>query len=279
MKMNNIFALTVIPRETLKHIFFGFFIILCFGTPLFAQFEGEFSESDQPTVYELYDIREELKYKVYYGFLMLGYVEVTRFRDTTYHGKPSIYYKSVMKSNPDLFFIGRKEEHFHSITAKNDSIFYGLKFWSDNYHKDIPNELIYETNPDYTEVTFEVEGEMIDTLEVTEPSLLGPDIYMYARLFAGSDTTLNSPIYVAEEYHRVTLNFQNKVKMKKYDAFDEEIPTYYMDGDAPFEGPFGFSGSFKAWFGADSLRIPLEAHAKVWIGSVKVKLTSYERIR
>ena len=64
---------------------------------------------------------------------------------------------------------------------------------------------------------------------------------------------------------------------RKYDAFDEPVETYYGEGESTIDGPFGFRGSFKSWYLADDLRVPLEAHVRVWLGNVRIKLIDYKK--
>ena len=88
----------------------------------------------QPTMPDLLDITERLTYSVHYGFLNLGTVILEEIRDTTYLNQPVYYSRTIIRSNPSIPFVGRKERHFHSFFTHNDTTAYGLNFWTDSIH-------------------------------------------------------------------------------------------------------------------------------------------------
>ena len=66
--------------------------------------------------------------------------------------------------------------------------------------------------------------------------------------------------------------------MRNYAPFDAAVETYLSEGTTDnIDGPFGFSGNFRAWFLADDLRVPLEARVKVLFGNAIVRLIEYKR--
>lgn len=260
-------------------IFTSFAALVLSCTPITAQIIHI-----QPSNEMLMNIREEFYYEVMYGPFRLGFVDIIGFKDTTYYGKEALYYAVIMWSNPNFFLIGHKEEHFFTILTRNDESLYGLRFWSDDIDSDVPDEYNYESDSLYKTlfvrvVDHEMDEIRHDTVEIDAPWLLGSDIFQFSRHFAGLDTTLMRPLYVSETLDTVALNFKSSISPRYYSAFPDSINTFYLDGQAPFKGPFGFSGSFRAWFATDSTRIPLEAHVDVWIGHVKVRLIKYTRTK
>ena len=84
-------------------------------------------------------------------------------------------------------------------------------------------------------------------------------------------------MYLDEEKGTIDMKYTQRMELREYDAFSTPVNTYYSSGYADIDGPFGFRGDFKAWFGSDPLRIPLEAHVRVWLGNVKVRLIDYSK--
>lgn len=237
-----------------------------------------YSSSGPPHLDELWDLHEEFEYEVRYGFMNLGTVEVeTHTRDTTYNGKTARKFTNIIKSNPRVPVVGRREVHYHTMLTRNDTIPYGLRFWSDNYHDDIMEEYLYEFDYDEGEATYYVEGEKKSVSELNEPADGGPAIFYYSRLHAGTSRNIQYPIYIDEDTGFVEINNQSSVNSYDSKAFDGKVDSYRATGNANFDGPFGFSGDFEAIFKADELRIPLEAKVKVWVGNVTVRLTDYKR--
>lgn len=258
--------------------FFLFFFYSAFAQVFAQVFDGK-HKPPKPEI--LSQVREEFHYEVHYGPIKLGYVDILAIRDTLYKGTPALMYKIIMRSNPKLWIIGNKLEHFYSIFAPYKDKSYGLLFWSDDIDSDIYNELRiepdYDTNRTHVEMRFKKNKFLKRDIPLVPYTLLGPDIYFFSRFFAGKDTLIKSPIYVDTAIQTIELKYESRQENRIYSAFPDSIKTFKMYGDAPFEGPFGFNGKFLAWFGTDSLRIPLEAHADVWIGFVKVTLIDYKR--
>lgn len=231
-----------------------------------------------PDLDDLWELEEDFLFEVRYGFFKLGTVEVeVHRRDTVYNGKKARQFTNIIKSNPSVPFVGYREVHYHTMLTRNDTIPYGLKFWSDNYHDEIMEEVLYEYDYENGVVTYYEEGEKIKEMELDEPADGGPAVFYYSRLHAGASRDVRYPIYIGEEKGFVYINNRNEVKSYDSKAFDGEVEAYHSTGKANFEGPFGFSGDFEAIFKADELRIPLEARVQVWVGSVRVRLVEYER--
>ncbi len=237
------------------------------------------SISGPPKMEDLKNIRERFTYEVRYGFLRLGDVHVYFKDDTEYREKPVRHLVTEMVSNRRLPIIGYREAHYHDYIAYNDSIPYGVRFWQNSLHHDMTERYLYDYDYESGYVFSFEEGEAVDTLELDRPSDSGPALFYYSRLFAGTDTYQTYPIYIDHEQSEIEMTFTTEKEPYESKAFpDEEFMAYYMEGNADFEGPFGFSGNFSAYFKDDELRIPLEARVSIWLGSVRVRLVEYERL-
>lgn len=246
------------------------------GLSIYRYSEAVRIASPQPTINKLLDNREHFVYTVHYGFLNLGQVILENVQDTVYKGEPAYYYKTIIRSNPSIPFVGRKEQHYHSFFTHNDTIPFGLEFWSDSIHDQQFFESHYIFDYERGYAYFTEEGSPIDSLILDEPGDGGPALFFLTRLFAGQSKKVNYPIYVSGEKGMVEMEYTNRRQRLSTEAFGS-VESYYSSGNARLKGPFGFSGIYQAWHKTDDTRIPLEAHVKVWIGSVKVKLNSYQK--
>jgi hypothetical protein len=229
----------------------------------------------QPTMPSLVKAKEQLIYSVHYGFLTLGEVILEEVRDTLYQGKKAHYSRTIIRSNPSIPFVGRKERHFHSIFAHNDTIAYGLNFWTDSVHDNEYFDSRYIFDYEKGKVfIFEFE-EPTDTLALDGPADSGPTLHLITRLYAGMNAKRTYPIYISNEKGDVEMTYTSRIDQISTEAFSGPVSAYYSFGNANLKGPFGFSGAYKAWHMTNDSRIPLEAHVRVWVGNVKVKLKSY----
>lgn len=226
---------------------------------------------------ELLNWKEVFTYEVRYSFFKLGEVETTIVRDTTYDGQKMWWLRTIITSNPGIPFVGKEENHYNTLMVETDSLPYTELYWRDNVDEEEFDDERYVFDYENEQVYYSEKGTPIDTLALTERASSGQLIFYYSRLFAGTDKPYRLPVYLEGEKGYINGSNSSDIEMREYDAFEEPVKTYFSEGDANIDGPFGFRGKYKAWYIADDLRIPAEAHARVWLGNVKVKIIDYQK--
>lgn len=232
-----------------------------------------------PTMEELLKWKEVFTYEVKFSFFKLGQVRTEIVRDTTYQGKKMWWLRTIITSNSGIPFVGKEENHYNTFMVETDSLPYTQLYWRDDIDEEEFSSERYEFDYDNEKVYYSEEGEPVDTLKLTERSSSGQLVFYYSRLFAGTNKDYRLPVYLEQEKGYINGSNTSEIKERKYEAFEEPVDTYYSQGVADIDGPFGFRGEYKAWYIADDLRIPAEAHAKVWLGNVKVRLIDYKKER
>lgn len=232
-----------------------------------------------PTMEELVKWKEVFTYKVKFGFFKLGEVKTTIIQDTTYKGERIWWLRTVITSNSGLPFVGEEENHYNTYMVATDSTPHTKLYWRDNVDEEEYESEVYEFDYENEKVYVSENMTPIDTLALTEPSSSGQLVFYYSRLFAGTGQNYRLPVYLEREKGYINAMNSTETVMRDYDAFDDPVETYFSEGDADIDGPFGFRGKYKAWYIADDLRVPAEAHAKVWLGNVKVQLIDYKKER
>jgi hypothetical protein len=232
-----------------------------------------------PTMDELLQWNEVFTYEVRFSLFKLGKVQTTIVKDTTYQGQKVWWLRTIIKSNSNIPFVGKEENHYNTLMVETDSLPYTKLYWTDNVDEKEFNEERYKFDYKNKKVYYFDKGVPGDTLALTEPSSSGQLIFYYSRLFAGTNKDYKLPVYLEQKKGYINGTNRPKIEMREYKAFNEPVKTYYSEGDADIDGPFGFRGKYKAWYIADDLRVPAEAHAKVWLGNVKVKLIDYQKER
>ncbi|MCC5925365.1 MAG: DUF3108 domain-containing protein [Bacteroidetes bacterium] len=230
----------------------------------------------QPNMEQLLAQREVLEFSVHYGFLTLGWVKIDAVVDTLYKGEVAHTFRTIIRSNASIPFVGNKERHFHSVfQARGDSLF-GLNFWTHDVAKGDFYDSRYVYDYEAEKVFIYQNEEPLDTLALTRAADSGPLLFFLTRLYAGLDERIDFPIYISEEEGSVQMDFTSRKERINVPAFGS-VDAYFSSGNASVDGPFGFSGFYRAWHKADGLRVPLEAHVRVWVGNVRVRLISFER--
>lgn len=248
-----------------------------FATGSLAQHnEYTIREEGSPTAREVLSWHEVFTYEVRYSFFNLGTVRI-EVTDTLYHGEPAWHLSGVITSNPGIPFVGKEENHYNSIFTIDDGRPRERVYWKDNVDEQQFNEDRYVYNYDLKKVFAFRKGEATDTLDLEQPATSGPLIFLFSRLHAGQHIDSRLYIYLDEEQGHIDMEYTHRQDDREYAPFQYPVDAYYATGHADIDGPFGFSGNFKAWFANDDLRIPLEAHVKVWLGNVKVRLIEYNK--
>jgi hypothetical protein len=256
----------------------GFLFSLLIAESAAGQSELTFERDHPPTAQELMSVRERFVYNVRYGFLNLGEVEVELLSDTTYQGKDVFHMRTIMRSNSRIPLVGERDVHYQNFFSFNDEQIYSHLFWRDDMHDKTFERYKIEFDREEQQVRFFEKGEPGDTLALEEPASGGDIIFYFARLFAGTEESYELPVYIDNEKGYVRADNSPTTEERSYDAFSDPVETYLSEGTGDIDGPFGFRGRFKAWFAADDLRMPVEAHVRIIFGNVKIRLISYEQL-
>jgi hypothetical protein len=282
---NNIEHSVIKFCKKIASIRFYRWLICLFLLLLVNQFKAK-AQSDSlknippPSIKELWHTKERFQYSVKFGFIRIGTVTLELMPDTVFDGLKCRYVRTIIKSNPAIPFIGNKEKHFNSLMVKNDTVPYTLMYWTDDvaakhmktevYHLDYRKSMVY---------TF-LNGKPADTLDLTSPSICGPAYFYLTRVYAGTDKQITTPIYIDQKEDKIVMDNSSEIEDIKSPAFpDDKVKSFVSRGRAGFDGPFGFSGRFTAWYAADSLRVPVATNVKVWLGNVRVRLIKYELLK
>lgn len=256
-------------------------LLTMFGAPALGQQPVSITEGRDapPAPAELFEWHEVFTYEVRYSFFKLGEVRVELIADTLWQGRPSWHLRTVIRSNPGIPFMGKEENHYNSILRPAADSFRVYNYWLDNVDEQEfkTSEYIFDHR---RQLVYAYEkGKAPDTLALEAPATSGQSVFYMNRPAAGTDSVLKIPIYLNQEKKYLTLTNTTETEMREYDAFPQEVRTYRTRGMTDVNGPFGFSGSFEAWYLADELRVPVEAHVKVWLGNVKIRLIDYKKER
>lgn len=244
-----------------------------------AQHPYPSDEPEPPTIEEIFSVKETFRYEVKYGFIRLGWVRVELLSDTTYEGKNHHHILTEITSNPRIPFVGDELDRFHSFFYINeDGLPVESYYWKDNIDEQEFKEIEYIFDRENGYVHYKEEDNTRDTLQIEEPATAGHVIFYFSRLFAGSNKDMRMPVYVTKKKGFIFAENSRETEERNYKPFDGPIQAYEMTGRTEkIEGPFGFSGRFRAWFLDDDLRVPLEARVKVLWGNVIVRIIEYSR--
>lgn len=256
----------------------AFAILFWCSSQVFAQIPYPATNQSPPTPQQIIEADEYMKFEVKYSFFKLAWIEFEAIRDTVVDGDTLSYLKSVIRTNSRVPFLDEELDYYNSIFSLNEETRpVTFNYWKDNVDDNRYREDEYFFDRDLNKVRYNENGAR-DTLDLLEPATSGLIVFIWSRLFAGTEKPYEINVYVSKELGKIHAeNFSKKEKRKVIAFDDREFDTYYSKGRSEVNGPFGFSGSFEAWFLTDDLRIPVEIRAKAFLGNVKIRLIEYKR--
>jgi hypothetical protein len=243
-----------------------------------AQFTYSSTGKEPPTARQIIEADEYLKFEVKYGFFKLAWIELEAIRDTVVDGDTLSYLRSIIRTNSRVPFLDEELDYYSSVFYVNENNMpVTHNYWKDNVDEGKYREHDYFFDRELNQVSFNRDGGR-DTLDLVESATSGLLVFVWSRMFAGTKTPFDMNVYVSKKKGEILVENFTEIHRRKVIAFDDkEFDTYYSKGQAKENGPFGFSGSFEAWFLTDDLRIPVEARVKAFLGNVKIRLIEYKR--
>lgn len=222
-------------------------------------------------------IGEEFTYKVKWSFIRLGTLKMKMVDTVHIDGMKLNKINFYIDSNPMIFFVNMHniyetyiddslQVHLFYADEKIDGVLYETE-----YRFDYADSVIHVTMTDVEDTTKTIYKEIPFNVPILDGT--GMIYYVRSKAHIEKKDTLYS-IYEAE-IDKVLINFTGK--QESVDLLnDQEIDSFFIDGRLLIKGIAGVTGPYKGWFSADSQRVPLKAELKVFIGSVKVELESWE---
>lgn len=230
-------------------------------------------------VFEI-NVGEELVYNVSFSFINLGKISLKVVEKNT--DEDSITYKTIaiIESYKGIPFVDLYEV-YESVF---NQLIFSYRFRGDSrtkkgnkyvtYNFDYNNHRVYLENGRYDSIRTIAS---IDTLDVNSYCQDGLSLFYFARQNLFKNESITIPTIINEELRSTTINFFNKRTSAKIRAIDYPVDVIEFNGQANFEGVYGFSGEFEGWFSNDEARIPILAKLKVFIGKVRIELMQWKR--
>ena len=236
------------------------------------------------------EIGEELKYRVYFGFIKLGEV---KFKLTSFYkeGKKEYYNASAQIKSfegipfVDVNFVFESVMEVTGSDEEENREVFSNKFYSTEFKDKSITRIEYDFN--YEDSIIQVSKETDGNIENFEKVPIednthfqdGLSIFYNARLHSFSNKNYNIPVYINEKASSVKYSFNINEDVVSVDAdkIDYDVSVVKIAGVADFIGVFGLTGEFVSWLSNDEARVPVKAQFNVKIGSISLELYSYKK--
>ncbi|HOP50038.1 MAG TPA: DUF3108 domain-containing protein [Ignavibacteriales bacterium] len=218
---------------------------------------------------------EEFVYEVSYGPLKIGQIRMKIIDIVENNDGEQFVAKAYIDSYSWVPFV---DLHHIMETYVNKNLYANhFKYYEKEENKTKYTE--YKINYNYKTLRVikgYVKGEvLVDTTYIIKDKLQdGLSLYYFARAYSGSNTQKSVNCFIIEKFGTADIHF---TQIKKYIELgtSTQVKCNYLYGKANFIGIFGLTGDFNGWFTDDIYGLPIEASLKVILGSVNVKLKSW----
>lgn len=220
---------------------------------------------------------EWLKYKVKWGFIRLGTIEV--FQEELPETTPRAFRvmmraKSAKLQIINVFFINEGIVNPRQPTLQQFKITVG---------KDARDITTYTYDPPTGTVlmkkTVDNRLELLDSLTCLENLYDAIGTFMMIRCLSASGFNITLNNIIDFKICQTHLNFSGMADTIKVAAFDDLQKGWEFSGRADWVGKAygGVSGPFRGWISQDAAAIPLKVKVKIFLGSITIELEDFCR--
>jgi hypothetical protein len=220
---------------------------------------------------------EWLKYKVRWGFIRLGTIEI--FQEKLRDSNDQRFYVSMCARSANLPFVNvffRNE----GLINPYHPVLNGFRIYLGKKENTI-STYIYQPDSKMLTIKTEHEGEItrMDSLLIFKDIYDGVGMFMMMRCLSNSGFQITLNNIIDYKVESTFFNFTGKEEFIKVSAFEEEKSALKFHGNADWvsSGWGGLSGPFNGWISNDGAAIPLKVNIKIFIGSVTLELEEMKR--
>ena len=226
-----------------------------------------------------FEAGEELHYEVSYMGIKLGKLIVNSEGLVDYQSKKAYKMKAKLDTYDGIPFI---DAHTSYETWADKSFTFARLFKGYALLEDKSRELHqilfnYDDNNIKTEKW--VHNKLVEEINISTSKkwIDGLTMFYMCRKYINLKRTINVPTINGNDTAYTKLNFHGRKDEVEIDAADDKIKTVYMNGKAGWEGVYGVTGEFKAWFSDDDARVPIKAEMNLYVGNVDIELVKWKK--
>ena len=220
---------------------------------------------------------EWLKYKVKWGIIRLGTVEIFQEKTGENHS-PIFKVRMHAKSNNlpfiNVFFINEGNLNPYHPTLQHFTLISG---------KEADNVTTYVYNPHSKTVLMKTveQGKIVrlDSLIHSDAIYDALGMFMFIRCLSASGFNITLNNIVDFKISQTHLKFSGEIDTINVSAFEKRQTALKFSGKADWVGKAwaGVTGPFHGWISHDSCAIPLKVQIKIFLGSITLELEKFTR--
>ena len=215
---------------------------------------------------------EKINYKVTYGFITLGWVNVRVGQPDSLDGKLVYPVRFFLNSNPDFSMIISLHQMYESyIDAETfNAILTRVYTPGDKEYLAKAYRFRYDQNQLESHI-IKADGRFERIVKLLPSKAQdGVSMLYFARGLVSNKETGKTTVVIDEEFKYGYINYLNE--SEEIEINDEDVNSLKIFARADFKGVAGMNGDAWGWFSEGPTYVPLEGKVSIIVGSITVTL-------
>ncbi|MBZ0265502.1 tetratricopeptide repeat protein [bacterium] len=222
-------------------------------------------------------LNKRLKYKVKYGPLTLGYLDVEVMRGESDSNRAWRMQYIIRTANGVPFFTIQDTFEVYMRQDMGGSSRILMKYYENEYR----NFSVYETDWDKGVMVnreVNVDGSWYVLKQISPDNTFDPSSAMWiTQQLVRERRSAELAIQVSGGYEKAVINVIGPDKTLDL-AGQQWTDSIYLDGILRYSGISGLTGGYEGWYSNDDMTIPLISKFKILLGSVRTELIGIEEL-
>lgn len=253
----------------LRHLITSLCVVFVLTSPSFSQ---------PPPSRNAFYSGEVLQYKVKWGFIRLGTVEIRQAEQNA--GDSSAAVRMSVTSAKGLPFINVNFVNQSILPTSSPHVLRETILYGENASRRTVYQ--YESKSGWIIMTDSADGGLVrrDTLSTGVPCYDALAMFMVMRMISGTPGSIQFPTLIDGTLAETKVVVTDEVRDMEVDALGGTVPCRRFHGDAQWEGSSfaGMTGAFQGWISDDAAAIPVQVEVNITLGSIVLSLESSKRV-
>jgi len=215
---------------------------------------------------------EEINYKVTYGFITLGWVNVRVGQPDSIDGKMAYPVRFFLNSNPDFSMMLSLHQLYESYIDSETFNAIRTRVYSPGDEKYLAKAYQFKYDQNMLEAYIINADGRFEKVRKLLPSQAqdGVSMLYYARGLVSNKSVGKTTVVIDEEYKFGYINYLDE--SEEIEINGEDVNSLKIFARADFSGVAGMNGDAWGWFSEGPDFVPLEGKVSIILGSITVTL-------
>jgi Tfp pilus assembly protein PilF len=213
---------------------------------------------------------EEINYKVKYGFITLGWINVRVGKPVSMDGKMAYPVRFYLNSNPDFSMMITLQQLYESYIDAETFNAIRTRIYTPGDEKYLAKTYYFQYDKNLLEAQIIRADGRFEYVKKLLPSRAqdGVSMLYYARGVVSSKTSGRTTVVIDEEYKYGYITYLDE--KEEVEIEEEDVDAVKIFARSDFKGVAGMNGDAWGWFSEGPEFVPLQGKISIILGSITV---------